>query len=158
MIKKIHVLKCWPCYFEPTLAGAKPFELRFDDRGFKVGHHVLLREWDPRKKKYSGRTLSFMISCILKNSPMLQKGFCILGMKKDRSNLWRKGNKKIRNERRQRNYKKSRPETLEHNPWVEHEIKIITNPHRVSDAKLAKILGRSAQAIQQKRYLIGKVK
>lgn len=158
MIKKIHILKCWPCYFAATLAGAKPFEVRIDDRGFKVGHHILEREWDPQTKKYTGRTISFKISCILRDSPMLQKGFCVIGLKKDRSNVWRLYNKEFRNRCRKANYKKSRPAVREHKPWTEYEIDVITGSDRLSDAILAKKLNRSAQSIQQKRYKVTKQK
>lgn len=42
-----HYLKTWPCYFEETLNGFKRFEVRKNDRGFKIGDLVQLQEWDP---------------------------------------------------------------------------------------------------------------
>jgi len=48
-----HELKVWPEYFEPVAGGWKRFELRKDDRGFKVGDAVVLKEWDP-ESGYSG--------------------------------------------------------------------------------------------------------
>ncbi len=44
-----HELKCWPEFFEATMAGIKRFELRRDDRpeGFRVGDELLLKEWAP---------------------------------------------------------------------------------------------------------------
>jgi Domain of unknown function (DUF3850) len=50
-----HELKSWPMFFEPVLRREKTFEIRFNDRGYKVGDTLLLREWDPNTKKYSGR-------------------------------------------------------------------------------------------------------
>jgi hypothetical protein len=44
---KLHALKCWPEFFAAILGGQKRHEVRHDDRGFKVGDRLLLREWDP---------------------------------------------------------------------------------------------------------------
>lgn len=40
-----HHLKILPKYFEEILAGKKPFEIRFNDRNFKVGDRVELQEY-----------------------------------------------------------------------------------------------------------------
>lgn len=40
-----HHLKILPEYFEEVIAGKKPFEIRFNDRNFKVGDRVELREY-----------------------------------------------------------------------------------------------------------------
>lgn len=52
MFNKIHELKVKPVYFEAVKEGIKTFELRRDDRNFKVGDILLLREWE---HQYSGR-------------------------------------------------------------------------------------------------------
>lgn len=43
-----HELKTWPPHFADVLADRKTFEARRDDRGFKVGDVLRLREWQPR--------------------------------------------------------------------------------------------------------------
>lgn len=50
-----HALKTWPYYFVPVLHGIKTFEIRKNDRDFKEGDQLLLREWDPRSEDYTGR-------------------------------------------------------------------------------------------------------
>lgn len=50
-----HELKCIPPFFEDVHSGAKPFELRRDDRDYRVGDTLLLREWRPDWKDYTGR-------------------------------------------------------------------------------------------------------
>lgn len=51
----IRELKSWPKFFEKVLSGEKTFEIRINDRNFHVGDLLLLREWDPETKQYSGR-------------------------------------------------------------------------------------------------------
>jgi Domain of unknown function (DUF3850) len=42
-----HDLKTWPRFFEAVASGAKPFEWRKDDRDYRVGDILNLREWAP---------------------------------------------------------------------------------------------------------------
>lgn len=50
-----HTLKSWPEYFEPLLTGHKRFDLRRDDRNYRVGDLLRLREWVPQSQTYTGR-------------------------------------------------------------------------------------------------------
>ena len=54
---KIHALKTWPEYFEAVAGGEKTFEIRKDDRGFKVGDVLELREYRITEDRYTGRSL-----------------------------------------------------------------------------------------------------
>ena len=47
MTERTHEVKCWPPYFEDIRSQRKTFELRLDDRQYKVGDILLLREWEP---------------------------------------------------------------------------------------------------------------
>ena len=49
--------KIWPEYFEAILAGKKKFELRLADFDVKKGDILVLREWEPKTKEYTGRIL-----------------------------------------------------------------------------------------------------
>jgi len=42
-----HHLKTWPSEFTATLFGNKSFELRKNDRDFKVGDYLFLEEFEP---------------------------------------------------------------------------------------------------------------
>lgn len=79
---KWHRLKTWPPYFEATLRGDKGFELRFNDRGFKIGDYLILEEWDPKTKKYSGRVLSRTIVYMLSGAFGLPENQIILQTRK----------------------------------------------------------------------------
>lgn len=50
----IHALKILPEYFEAVRNGRKTFELRNNDRDFRVGDYLALNEWDG--DHYTGRT------------------------------------------------------------------------------------------------------
>jgi hypothetical protein len=43
-----HELKEWPEFFNHTLAGRKKFQLRKNDRDFRVGDELMIKEWDPK--------------------------------------------------------------------------------------------------------------
>ena len=47
--------KVWPQYFEAILSGKKTYELRLADWECQEGDILVLKEWDPRTKKYTGR-------------------------------------------------------------------------------------------------------
>lgn len=42
-----HELKCWPEYFHALVLGAKPFEVRKNDRDFKRGDTLVIQEFFP---------------------------------------------------------------------------------------------------------------
>lgn len=52
----IHELKCWPEPFQAVREGRKHHEVRKADRHFVEGEELLLREWDPTRGEYTGRT------------------------------------------------------------------------------------------------------
>lgn len=66
---KIHELKTWPEFFDQIVAGDKTFELRKDDRGFKVGDALELREYDPKTQTYTGRSIWRSVKHILAHRP-----------------------------------------------------------------------------------------
>jgi hypothetical protein len=47
------------------MSGEKTFELRKNDRRFKVGDVLRLREWEPTKNEYSGRECTRVITYVL---------------------------------------------------------------------------------------------
>ncbi|MBI4094872.1 MAG: DUF3850 domain-containing protein [Candidatus Liptonbacteria bacterium] len=49
--------KIWPKWFHDVKRGKKKFEFRVADFRVKSGDTLVLREWNPKTKKYTGREL-----------------------------------------------------------------------------------------------------
>ena len=78
---KYHTLDTWPVFFEAVISGLKTFEVRKDDRGFKVGDCLTLIEYDPHTEKRSGRMQTFRISYKMGGGAFgLENGYCALGI------------------------------------------------------------------------------
>ena len=58
--------KTWPEYFQQILEGKKTFELRLADFNCKTGDILVLREWDPKTKQYTGRVIEKEATTVLK--------------------------------------------------------------------------------------------
>ena len=48
----VHELKVTACFYSPLADGSKKFEIRKNDRNFKVDDILVLRAWNPIKKEY----------------------------------------------------------------------------------------------------------
>lgn len=81
--------KVQPPYFEAILKGDKNFEVRLNDFECNEGDILVLREWDPEKKDYTGRTLEKKITYIVKTRDLPfwtkeeveKNGYQIIGFK-----------------------------------------------------------------------------
>lgn len=75
-----HDLKILPKYFEAVKTGKKKFELRKNDRDYKVGDEIHLEEWEPAGG-YTGRDIVKEITYVLKDCERfgLKDGYCIIG-------------------------------------------------------------------------------
>lgn len=85
-----HELKCWPEFFQAILERRKTHDLRrSDDRTFRVGDLLKLREFDPKSERYTGRDQTVEVTyitsadvpCALSGQAM-DPAYCILSIKK----------------------------------------------------------------------------
>lgn len=76
----VHELKLSSEYFDSVRDGSKPFELRFDDRDYRVRDILILRE--TKNGEYTGRICWREITYKLSGYQGLLQGWCILGMRK----------------------------------------------------------------------------
>lgn len=79
-MEKTHELKILPKYFNEVYSGNKTFEVRKNDRNFKVGDMLILKEWDIENQKFTGNQVKRKITYILDNTIYLKKGFVILSL------------------------------------------------------------------------------
>jgi ribosomal protein S17 len=81
--------KVQPPYFEAILKGDKNFEVRLNDFECNEGDILVLREWDPEKKDYTGRTLEKKVTYVVKTRDLPfwsqeeveKNGYQIIGFK-----------------------------------------------------------------------------
>lgn len=74
-----HELKCWPNYFKDLMNG-KTFEVRRDDRSFRVGDTLRLRECQ-RGGVYTGREMVRRVTYILPGDQHgIEKGYVVMAM------------------------------------------------------------------------------
>jgi len=58
--------KVWPEYFQKIVEGKKTFELRLNDFEINEGDILVLKEWDPETKDYTGRELEKEVGYVLR--------------------------------------------------------------------------------------------
>lgn len=77
-----HELKTWQSYFHVLVDGSKNFELRRNDRGFRSGDTLWLRETDYATGAYTGREMRRKITYVLQleEDLGLRDGFAILSL------------------------------------------------------------------------------
>ena len=73
-----HELKTWPDYYDAIARGLKTFEIRQNDRGYKVGDVLFLREWNPHTRTYTGRNCRRRITYLTDFEQ--QPGFLVLAL------------------------------------------------------------------------------
>lgn len=79
---RIHELKTLSPYFVALYSNVKNFEVRKDDRDFKIGDELILKEFIP-DHGYTGRILHRMVNYKLDGGQFgIEKGYCILGIQK----------------------------------------------------------------------------
>lgn len=78
---KTHELKTHPEYFQAIFNHSKDFELRKNDRDFKVGDELKLMEFDPEKNEYTGAVITVWVNYILHGGKFgLEDGYVIMNI------------------------------------------------------------------------------
>ncbi len=57
--------KLWPQYFDIIHSGKKRFELRVADFDIKEGDTLILEEWDPETRQYTGRKIEKPVDFVM---------------------------------------------------------------------------------------------
>lgn len=75
-----HHLKTWPEYFEAIIDGSKNFEVRKNDRDYKVGDVLELHEFKPNGG-FTNRSCERIVSYILKGGQFgIEAGYVVMGL------------------------------------------------------------------------------
>lgn len=83
--RRVHELKTWPPYFGAVKRGEKTFEVRKNDRDYRVGDWLKLCEWLPALECYTGEEHEAQITYLLDGGEFgVESGFCILGLSSPR--------------------------------------------------------------------------
>lgn len=82
--------KIWPEYFDAVSSGKKKYELRLNDFEVQEGDTLLLEEWDPNTKEYTGRSVSKKVTYVgrfniqdffsFSEQDVKEKGFLVISL------------------------------------------------------------------------------
>lgn len=78
-----HELKAWPEFFLAVVSGEKRCEIRLNDRGYKVGDRLRLREYSTMKEAYTGLETWVRVTHVLDDDRFLQPGYVALSIVPD---------------------------------------------------------------------------
>lgn len=87
-VPREHTLKCWPEFWEAIARGEKTFELRNDDRGFRAGDTLILHEWLPTAKEYTGRELRRFVPYLVPGQPWLAPNYVCMSLAAPAAPAW----------------------------------------------------------------------
>lgn len=78
---KTHSLKTWPGQFRAIINGEKTFEFRKNDRAFKEGDILSLKEWNPKLEMYTGLCFEVEVTFILYGPAFgIPKDYCVMSI------------------------------------------------------------------------------
>lgn len=77
-----HDLKIYPQFFDEIIKGDKKFEVRKNDRDYKLNDVIVLREYNPENELFTGRFLIKKICHILYGGQFgIEDGYCVFSIK-----------------------------------------------------------------------------
>lgn len=78
----VHELKTDRDHFQDIWWNRKTFELRYDDRDYKVGDMLSLKEYNPESETFTGKVCTRVVSHVLHGPAYgLQEGWVIMSIK-----------------------------------------------------------------------------
>jgi hypothetical protein len=80
MSRQHHYLKTRPEFYQAIVDGIKPFEVRYNDRDYKVGDILHLQEFI-LPNTYTGRHMAKEVTYILSDSNYCKDGYVIMGLR-----------------------------------------------------------------------------
>jgi hypothetical protein len=85
----LHHVKVWPVFFEKLQDGTKPWEVRKNDRDYRVGYVLDLQEWNPSKEAFTGRSVQRVIIDVYAGGQFgIEDGHVVLGLENVSRSVW----------------------------------------------------------------------
>lgn len=82
---RTHELKILPPFYNAVVSGEKTFEIRLNDRDFRSGDLVFLKEYSKKDSCFTGRMVSAEIGFVYKGTEYgVQEGYCVFSLLKVR--------------------------------------------------------------------------
>lgn len=79
---RVHHMKVWPHYFDAIILYGKRFEVRKNDRNYKVGDRMVMHVWDPIEQAYTQYGCTCTITYILHGGQLgIADDYAVLGFK-----------------------------------------------------------------------------
>lgn len=79
-----HILKTWPEPFQAILDGRKNYEIRKNDRDFKINDILYLTEFDPATDGFTGRGRLVRVTYMTNGGSWgLPKDLCVMSIKSE---------------------------------------------------------------------------
>jgi hypothetical protein len=76
-----HEIKCRTEYFKAIRMGYKTFEIRKNDRDYKLGDKLLLKEWDNVNQKYTNMEQEVDVIYILYGGQFgIEEGYVVMSI------------------------------------------------------------------------------
>lgn len=80
---KTHYLKVWTKQFDAVRRGAKTHEVRKGDRDYRAGDIVILREFDPNERRYTGKCMEVQITFITRGGTFgIPDDICVMSIRR----------------------------------------------------------------------------
>ena len=80
LCSQTHHLKTWTEYFWAVVRGDKKFEIRVNDRDYKVGDILVLEEYDPTRERYTGNRLHRHVTYMLDDPHFVKSGMVCMSI------------------------------------------------------------------------------
>ena len=78
----VHELKIEMEHLKKILSGEKTFEVRFNDRNYKVGDYLYLRHYIPELDTYGSLEVVCWVTYLLDDPKYCKEGYVIMGIRR----------------------------------------------------------------------------
>lgn len=81
-MKQQHTLKILPEFYDAVRRGDKLFDVRHErDRRFCLGDRLVLEEFDPNRKDYTGNKMECEVTYVFREAEWVKPGYVIMGIR-----------------------------------------------------------------------------